>query len=151
VRRDAEEDLRQTFKASPIVTISLTSLIFARPAKQRGVAFAPPRRFLVTILLRDAAAARFYRSTLCHRHWAVNPMRAYTGRCHRAKTRGILALLPTGACERMSRTSSHRRIYAPSTLEVVAHTQRTQAMAPVRRKCRAAAGRVGTTLGATAQ
>ena len=45
VRHDKDGDLRQTFKASPFLMLSPTSLIFARPAKQWGVSFAPPRRF----------------------------------------------------------------------------------------------------------
>ena len=45
VRRDKDGDLRQIFKASPFLMLSPTSLIFARPAKQWGVSFAPLRRF----------------------------------------------------------------------------------------------------------
>ena len=50
-----------------------------------------------------------------------------------------------------SGSSSLRRIYAPSTLEFVAHTQWTPEMAKARRKCAAAARRLGPTIGAAAQ
>ena len=46
-----------------------------------------------------------------------------------------------------SGSSSLRRIYAPSTSEVVAYTQWTPMMAKARRKCAAAARRLGTTIG----
>ena len=67
VRRDGDEDLRQTFKTSQSLMITSTSRIFARPAKQWGVAggrVCTSTTFFWTILLCDAAVAQLYRGKL---------------------------------------------------------------------------------------
>ena len=124
--------------------------IFTRPAKQWGVAgFA------------SALSRRFYRQFCCatrrRRCGPIMPGKASAAaaresiRCERTpaavigRRQGQLCRCFRQVLEsKRSGSSSLRRIYAPSTSEVVAYTQWTPMMAKARRKCAAAERRLGT-------
>ena len=133
--------------------IGSTFRIFTRPAKQwmrdktpskcvctqlsteaGGIA---ARRRCGPVLPGEASAADARESIQCGRTPA-----AVIGRRQGQLCRCFRQVLES----KRSGSSSLRRIYAPSTSEVVAYTQWTPVMAKARRKCAAAARRLGTTI-----